>query len=721
MIGKGVGVLALAVVLGFVSYYETSLLQSQRLSAIAPDSRAFLAQAPTATGSGARTECKGGETLTVTIGADGVTSAGACNLPKTNTCKVIVISPDKPPGVVTKCCHPEDGKCDYCLDQAVSCDMVYPMKGAVAQVLSPYKYKCTQSSQKSSAVKVESQVAQAGGASAKSEPQPINCNELKNRLNASSRPTVGVQPSVTEARSGLGTNAPTEQLSARETARAPARPVETAFKQDTAAPGQQLPPQQQTPNSFSQIRAELGKTEGTGLGQPGQTTFPGQTATQPTGPAFEQGGFYRPRYSNPSGELSGSTRSGFFSPLFRAQNTFGDTGFSGSRGGSRVAASFISGFASLIGGLFSVPTNSVVNYVQSFVGGSSQQTPADESRTQQPTYAPGQVIVVVPYPMPTSRKGDTLGTLPPPPTPANDAYAELRELARQANGTIGAQASTGAQDNRVTSAFTGQDDQTQTGPGRAGNANASNRDGVTPLGRENGISRGGEQLGTGSTPVAEGEATSTHATSTSYKEPKVVEVGIPVDITDLGSYESVLAYLRGDWARTERTALQNKIALAQAEVQQEAIRAQIEALQDARAADLCDDSCAASLTVLQNELPVLQSRVEALQTAIEKDAAPHPASPPPTVAQIHRVVESLADPNYKATVPRSAAGAPTAVSVYEQEALPEVPQSKSEAVVTRVVQSVWNFLKSIFLPPTATSTKPRASCSLFASLFGKCK
>ena len=36
MIGKGVGVLALAAVLGFVSYYETSFLQQQELSAAAP-------------------------------------------------------------------------------------------------------------------------------------------------------------------------------------------------------------------------------------------------------------------------------------------------------------------------------------------------------------------------------------------------------------------------------------------------------------------------------------------------------------------------------------------------------------------------------------------------------------------------------------------------------------------------------------------------------------
>ncbi|MEK7068329.1 MAG: hypothetical protein AAB964_00770, partial [Patescibacteria group bacterium] len=57
--------------------------------------------------------------------------------------------------------------------------------------------------------------------------------------------------------------------------------------------------------------------------------------------------------------------------------------------------------------------------MQSFVGGSSQQqqqTPANPNGGQQQTYAPGQVIVVVPYPMPTSRKGDTLAQLPQRPT-----------------------------------------------------------------------------------------------------------------------------------------------------------------------------------------------------------------------------------------------------------------------------------------------------------------
>jgi len=136
-----------------------------------------------------------------------------------------------------------------------------------------------------------------------------------------------------------------------------------------------------------------------------------------------------------------------------------------------------------------------------------------------------------------------------------------------------------------------------------------------------------------------------------------------------------------------RTAVQNKAALAQAESERESIVAHI----------------------------------GALQTAVLNDAAPRPASPPPTVAQMGRVAENLTEPTYQASIPRSAAAAPSTVSVAAQEAVPEVTQSKSEAIVTRVVRSVWNFLKSWFLPPTQASEKPRASCSLFASLFGRCK
>ena len=173
MTGKWVAAAALTILIGSVTYSYDPTFWAWGANVSSVPARSQLAQTQTATAptksasSGARTECKGGETLTVTISASGVTSSGSCNL-KTNTCKVIVNSPDKPPGVVTKCCNPEDGVCNYCVakDRAKGspCDMVYPMKGTVAQAFSPYKYKCTQSSTKSGMVTPASQLAQAAAA-----------------------------------------------------------------------------------------------------------------------------------------------------------------------------------------------------------------------------------------------------------------------------------------------------------------------------------------------------------------------------------------------------------------------------------------------------------------------------------------------------------------------------------------------------------------------------
>ena len=733
MIGKGVGVLALAAVLGFVSYYETSFLQLQQLSAAAPAAvGGTIAQvstpssgsaAPASTATRVDGTCIAGQSIVVTVDEKGAHAVSSCNPAAANTCKVTVNAPNNETETVNYCCDPVTGVCQ-CVEGAPAACKPIPLDPATWYT-KRYQAKCAKnntplnSSSPKTMVRPQSQLATAAG--------PVPCNSAKvadliaKGGKQSKSSGSGYSEDISKGSLDLSANA-------KKTPQAPAQQRTEFNNAYNPTSGAQAPVQKQTTQSgsgyFEQIKAE-GASGATAPGQASQTTLPSQPQqAAPGGPAFEQGGVYRPGGTNPSGGLTGGARPSYFSPS-RAQNTFGGTGFSGSRSsGSRVASSFISGFASLIGGLFSVPTNSVVNYVQSFVGGSSQQqqTPANQNGGQQQTYAPGQVVIVVPYPMPTSRTtvGGQLTQLPPPPTSTPDAYAELRELARQANATTGSPAQTGGQEDRITSAFSGQEGDTRPGTVPAGNQNASGESRATPAaGRQGGLSQSAEQSGATSVPGE--KATSTHATSTSYKEPRVVEVGIPVDITDLGSYETVLAYLKGDWARTERTALQNKVALAQAEVQQEAIKAQLEALQDARAAGLCDDSCAASLTVLQNELPVLQSRVEALQTAVEKDAQPRPSSPPPTVAQISRVAESLAEPTYKATIPRSGASEPTAVSVSEQEALPEVQQTKSEAVVTRVVQSIWNFLKSWFLPPATEAAKPRPSCSLFASLFGKCK
>ena len=218
------------------------------------------------------------------------------------------------------------------------------------------------------------------------------------------------------------------------------------------------------------------------------------------------------------------------------------------------------------------------------------------------------------------------------------------------------------------------------------------------------------------------DATSTGSTSNLRRiESTVVDIAVPVDITDPASYQPTFAPLDGDWTRLESTAVKNKLALAEAEAGYSAITAQMGALREAQAADLCGEECDASLASLQNQLSIWQSDIDEFGAIVRNDAAPRPSSPPPTVAQVRRFAGSFAEPSYQVSTPRSAAETPAAVSVFEQEAVPKVPQTTSERIATRIVQGIWNFLKSIFLPPTTESAKPRASCSLFASLFGRCK
>src|SRR3989338_6251946 len=514
MTGKWVGVLAIAAVLGFVSYYETLSVQSQPQSPIA---RTQLAAAPT-----------GGD-------------VGSLAPP----------APKVEPDVADKMCPPRDQKNVYAYDGPWDQDF----KVGNTTYHNLYGKKCEGPYVKAFCSASNVCDGKMKGSTCFNGKEWGECKETKNNIQLAAG-TSDVQSDQSlfgkDTTNKVAGAAPTQELTAKETARTSARPVVNPFDNQTP-PATTQQPQQQGPTSIAQIRAEAERS-GSFPVQTGQQTFPTQTQTQPSGSAFEQGGVYRAGGTNPSGGLTGGTRPSYFSPS-RAQNTFGGTGLSSSRSGSRVASSFISGFASLIGGLFSVPANNVVNYVQSFVGGSPQQTPANENGWQQQTYAPGQVVIVAPYPMPTSRTpvGGQLTQLPPPPTSTPDAYAELRALARQANATTGSPAQTGGQEDRITSAFSGQEGDTRQGTVPAGNQNASGESRATPAaGRQGGLSQSAEQSGATSVPGE--KATSTHATSTSYKEPRVVEGGNPVDITDHGSYETVSSLLKGDGATTSRTA-----------------------------------------------------------------------------------------------------------------------------------------------------------------------
>lgn len=204
--------------------------------------------------------------------------------------------------------------------------------------------------------------------------------------------------------------------------------------------------------------------------------------------------------------------------------------------------------------------------------------------------------------------------------------------------------------------------------------------------------------------------------------PSVVEVGVPVDITDPASYESIRAYMNGEWAHVERTAVQNKAALAQAESERESIIAHLEALREAREAGICDAICEDAFSALQRDLPETESRIDALETEIEEETAPRPV-PPPTVAQIARVAESLAEPTYEPSVgitPRNPTAAPAIANVASQETPAPSGETKGEAVVLKIVKGVWNFMKSWFLS-SPEAQAPKEPCSLFLSLFGKCR
>ncbi len=370
---------------------------------------------------------------------------------------------------------------------------------------------------------------------------------------------------------------------------------------------------------------------------------------------------------------------------------------------SRPSSGYISGFASLIGGLFSVPANTVVTYIQSFLG-SSQPTPKTPPPTQtQPVIV--QNIVLAP------------NTLIAPPSP--DILAQILAIGNQQGKNLPSTV------QKVTAA-----DTTATvspAPSVSSTPQEQTTNPTTVPGNESRPAKSAadllpsDQVSTLSDSRKEADATSTESTSSPrWIEPEVVEVGVPVDITYPAIYESVLAYINGDWTQRLRTATQNKAALAQAESERAAIVAYIESLQEARAAGICDEMCSAALSALQRDLPEWQSRVDELQTAVRKDAEPQPV-PPPTVGQISRVADSLVSPLYEVPsvpAPRSASAPPAVVSVSSQETLPPPSEVKGEATILRIVRGIWESLKSWFLP---SAQAPREKCSLFLSLFGRCK
>ncbi len=500
---------------------------------------------------------------------------------------------------------------------------------------------------------------------------------------------------------------------------APARPlpkpaagpsnIEAGFQNPAAPAGPQ--PGQTSPPAYSGIQSEAGKT---GPAGPGTGTFPAQTT--PNGPAFNPDTAYRPGNATPASQLPQRNYPDYSTQAApRAQTTFGNVDASGGyssgyqAGNSRSNNGFISGFASLIGGLFSVPTNSVVTYIQSFVG-SPKPTPATPPPAQtQPVIVQNIVLAS--------------NTLIAPPS--SDILAQILAIGNQQDKNLPSTEPRAVTVGSVTPVSTASPQPPTPNAPATTPAPVSNSE-TTPA---KSVTKSvldllpDEQISTISDTKKTTGATSTESTSSPrWIEPTVVEVGVPVDITDPASYESILAYINGDWTHALRTTVQNKAALAQAESERTSIIAHIESLQEAREAGICDDMCLTALSALQRDLPQWQSRVDALQKTVREGAEPS-SVPPPTVGQIGRVAESLAEPAYEAPIlpaPHGSRGAPAVVSVASQEIPQTSDEVKGEAAILRIVRSIWDFLKSWFLPsPQAQASQER--CSLFLSLFGKCK
>ncbi len=402
----------------------------------------------------------------------------------------------------------------------------------------------------------------------------------------------------------------------------------------------------------------------------------GKAPAAPSAPSASLALNYRTDNNNPSASLP-SSQSYSPRPTYQSQTTFSGQGSHPPPNQNYSSQSpvdgFVSSIASLVGSLFSVPTNAVVTYIQTFV------SPAQPTRTIPPPARPQNPaqVPVLPYPV--------------PPAPTSDIYAQIRAIANEENDTPSASVAPATQDGTRALDVSLSDTAVQSEV-----TSSEKQD-------EQMIVKPKTRAEIEAAFMEDAKATTTESTPTprlQRREPDVVEIGVAVDITDLTTYESILAYINGDWAHVQRTALQSKAALAQAESQQESIRAQIEVLQDARAAGICNEMCTAALSTLQRDLPRWESHVDALETAVRNDAAPQSA-PPPTVGQISRVAQSIAEFTYEpssSASPRSPSAPPAVISVDSPEILQPSSETTGESTVLRMVQSAWDFLKSWFSP-----------------------
>jgi hypothetical protein len=211
--------------------------------------------------------------------------------------------------------------------------------------------------------------------------------------------------------------------------------------------------------------------------------------------------------------------------------------------------------------------------------------------------------------------------------------------------------------------------------------------------------------------------------------------------------------LNGAWTYSPQH-LRDERSLAQAQSNYAWLEAQIQAMQAAQNANVCGDSCRSALATLESELPDAQSQIDQLSQVVN---APPPTtfsptgstpseiaaqvigfSPSPAIASSNEAETSSGNPipnlqdlaSEQQALPSIVTQAPQTPPDFmpivqpsyqaPSESAPSAPLPPPSALqqfVSHAVQSI----ESWFEPP-ATSTPDRSrSCSLFASLFGKCK
>ncbi|MBI5457721.1 hypothetical protein HY971_03285 [Candidatus Kaiserbacteria bacterium] len=477
--------------------------------------------------------------------------------------------------------------------------------------------------------------------------------------------------------------------------------------------------------STERIRAA---SSGSGSTPPTQTA-PQQQYFNQNNPALYQQQGLNPSY-NPTGG-TGGLGGGY--PGYSAGLGYSPTTFPGQyssptyqgRPPKYSGNGFVSVIGSFFSGLFSVQPNPVTTFVTSFTNASQQPT-------GNPSQNPQQRIVQGPG-------GQTYVILMPQQSGPDVDEVNRRIIAIATQGRRVPQGSVPLTDI----------------PGIATSGPASPIGpaySVTTVGLEAAFS---ETESLKPTP-RKATSTTTTASSTPWNDGrKVVEVGTPVDIAGPAGIAAIIAAFNGSWTPRSNTSFGDSAALAQAKSDFESAVAQIAALQEARSAGLCDVTCDSSLASLESELSMRQMNIDALDAIVQKNESALPDLPAPTI-QISRIVNdyvrsqeqstavSLAalnsdtadPPNAQRGAPdrsatqsgsdtsaQNSAGSPTSVGIATQEESASTPsEATGENVVVRIVSGIWSALKSFFSPNTTSATStPQNYCSLFSRIFGGCK